>query len=176
VCYGRLFLKMCAIPRTVVSSRSSPSSLPVFPETGFRRINGHMFPGVRVATSIGQPHIVASICQNEPCGTEGVPVRRRTAVAVCAVRMSVEHYWKATDRQDRSTPRKSCPNATLSTTNLTWTDLGSNPGLRGERPAPFSLHVSCELQVSQLYFFETNSVKLNVAATRSKQFKHVPDV
>ena len=130
-----------------------------------------MFPGVRVATSIGQPHIVASICQNEPCGTEGVPVRRRTAWGACGCMC-----WSATDRQDRSTPRKSCPNATLSTTNLTWTDLGSNPGLRGERPAPFSLHVSCELQVSQLYFFETNSVKLNVAATRSKQFKHVPDV
>jgi hypothetical protein len=27
---------------------------------------------------------------------------------------------------------KTCPSAT---TNLTWTDPGSNPGLRGERPA-----------------------------------------
>jgi hypothetical protein len=30
---------------------------------------------------------------------------------------------------------KTCPNATLSTTNPTWTDPGSNPGLRGERLA-----------------------------------------
>ena len=30
---------------------------------------------------------------------------------------------------------KTCPSATLSTTNPTWTDPGSNPGPRGERPA-----------------------------------------
>jgi hypothetical protein len=30
---------------------------------------------------------------------------------------------------------KACPSATLSTTNPTWTDPGSNPGLRGGRPA-----------------------------------------
>jgi hypothetical protein len=30
---------------------------------------------------------------------------------------------------------KTCPSATLPTTNLTWTDPGSNPGLCGERPA-----------------------------------------
>jgi hypothetical protein len=37
--------------------------------------------------------------------------------------------------ENRSTRRKSCPSITLSTTNLTWNDLGSSPGLRGERPA-----------------------------------------
>jgi hypothetical protein len=30
---------------------------------------------------------------------------------------------------------KTCPSATLSTTNSTWTHQGSNPGLRGQRPA-----------------------------------------
>jgi hypothetical protein len=30
---------------------------------------------------------------------------------------------------------KTCPSATLSATNTTWTDPGSNPGLRGGRPA-----------------------------------------
>jgi hypothetical protein len=30
---------------------------------------------------------------------------------------------------------KTCPSATLSTTNPIWTDTGSNPGLRGWRPA-----------------------------------------
>ena len=33
----------------------------------------------------------------------------------------------------RSTPRKTCPNATLSTTNPKYTEQGSNPGLRGSR-------------------------------------------
>jgi hypothetical protein len=30
---------------------------------------------------------------------------------------------------------KTCPSATFSTTNPTWTDPGSKPGLRGGRPA-----------------------------------------
>jgi hypothetical protein len=34
-----------------------------------------------------------------------------------------------------STRGKTCPSATLPTTNPTWTDPGSNPGLRGGRPA-----------------------------------------
>ena len=37
--------------------------------------------------------------------------------------------------KNRSTLIKTRPNATLSTTYLTWTVLGSNPGLRGEGPA-----------------------------------------
>jgi hypothetical protein len=35
----------------------------------------------------------------------------------------------------RITWGKTCPSATLSTTKPTWTDPGSNPGFRGERPA-----------------------------------------
>ena len=37
--------------------------------------------------------------------------------------------------ENRSTRGKTCPSATLSTTNPTWTRPGLNPGLRGERPA-----------------------------------------
>jgi hypothetical protein len=37
--------------------------------------------------------------------------------------------------ENRSTRGETCPSATLSTTNPTWTDPGSNPGLRGERSA-----------------------------------------
>jgi hypothetical protein len=37
--------------------------------------------------------------------------------------------------ENRSTQGKTCPSATLSTSNPTWTDPGSNPGLRGKRPA-----------------------------------------
>jgi hypothetical protein len=37
--------------------------------------------------------------------------------------------------ENRRTQGKTSPSATLSTTNPTWTDPGSNPGLRGGRPA-----------------------------------------
>jgi hypothetical protein len=37
--------------------------------------------------------------------------------------------------ENRSTRVNTCPSATLSTINPTWTGPGSNPGLRGERPA-----------------------------------------
>jgi hypothetical protein len=37
--------------------------------------------------------------------------------------------------ENRRTRRKTCPSATLSTTNYTWTDLVGNPGLRREKPA-----------------------------------------
>jgi hypothetical protein len=41
--------------------------------------------------------------------------------------------------ENRRTPRKTCPSATLSTTNPTWIDPGVNPGLRGGRPATSDL-------------------------------------
>jgi hypothetical protein len=37
-------------------------------------------------------------------------------------------------RENRKTQRNTCPSATFGTTNLTWTDLGSNQVLRGNRP------------------------------------------
>jgi hypothetical protein len=37
--------------------------------------------------------------------------------------------------ENRSTWGNTCPSNILSTTNPTWTDPGSIPGLRGERPA-----------------------------------------
>jgi hypothetical protein len=46
--------------------------------------------------------------------------------------------------ENRRTQRKSCPSATLSTTNPTWIDPGANPGLRDERPATNDLsHGHC---------------------------------
>jgi hypothetical protein len=41
----------------------------------------------------------------------------------------MEHRWNEIDRG------KPCPSATLSTTNPTWTEPVSDPGLRGGRPA-----------------------------------------
>jgi hypothetical protein len=53
--------------------------------------------------------------------------------------------------ENRSTGRKTCPSATLSTTNPTWTDLGLNPGLRGERPATSFWYVKlCNFDVRVL--------------------------
>jgi len=52
------------------------------------------------------------------------------------VKISMEHLWNDTDRGNRSTDRRSCHSATLSTTYFIGTGLGSNPRLQGERPAP----------------------------------------
>jgi hypothetical protein len=41
-------------------------------------------------------------------------------------------YWQG---KNWTTRRKTCPSATLSTTNPTWIDPGANHGLRCERPA-----------------------------------------
>jgi hypothetical protein len=46
-----------------------------------------------------------------------------------------------------------CPSATLSTTNPTWTHPGSNPGLRGERPATNSL--SHGTAITHVYYIHT---------------------
>ena len=48
--------------------------------------------------------------------------------------MSLEHSCKYTDSERPKYSQKTCPSATLSTTNQTWNDQGSNPGLRGEKP------------------------------------------
>jgi hypothetical protein len=54
--------------------------------------------------------------------------------------------------ENRQLGKKTCPSATLSTTNLTWTDPGSNPGLRGERPATNRLsHGTGKTSLSILY-------------------------
>jgi hypothetical protein len=53
------------------------------------------------------------------------------------LKMSMEHRWNDTDRGKLKTRRKTCPSATLSTTNPTWTDPESNLGLRGEATNKF---------------------------------------
>jgi hypothetical protein len=47
----------------------------------------------------------------------------------------MEHRWNETDRGKPKYSGKTRPSATLSSTNPTWTDPGSNPDLRGDRPA-----------------------------------------
>ena len=45
------------------------------------------------------------------------------------MKMGMETWLNVTDRG------KTCPNVILPNTNLTWSDKGSKPGLRGYRPA-----------------------------------------
>jgi hypothetical protein len=48
----------------------------------------------------------------------------------------MEHQWNEIDREKPTNRRKTCPSATLSTTNLTWTWPGTEPGasaMRGRR-------------------------------------------
>jgi hypothetical protein len=48
----------------------------------------------------------------------------------------MEHQWNEIDGgKNEELGGKACPRATLSTSNPTWTDPGSNPDLRGGRPA-----------------------------------------
>jgi len=41
-------------------------------------------------------------------------------------------WWDDSDGENCSAGRNTCPSDTLYTKNIIWTDLGSNPGLRGE--------------------------------------------
>ena len=51
----------------------------------------------------------------------------------------MEHWWNDTEREKLKHLDKTTTNAIVSTTNLTWSDLESNTGLLGERPATDSL-------------------------------------
>jgi hypothetical protein len=48
---------------------------------------------------------------------------------------------------------KTCPSATLPTINLTGTDVGLNPGLRGERPATVSTMVRLAVYGPAVYVY-----------------------
>jgi hypothetical protein len=59
-----------------------------------------------------------------------------------------------------STRGKTCPSATLSTTNPTWTESGSNPGLRGERPATNHLSHGTALYVCYCLLLLNENIKV----------------
>jgi hypothetical protein len=70
--------------------------------------------------------------------------------------------------ENLSTRRKTCPSATLSTTNPTWNDPGSKPGLRGERPETNGLshgmaHRSLLVRTKYSSHYELNSAILYVS-------------
>jgi len=92
--------------------------------------------------------------------------------------MSVDYLWNGTDRRKKSTLRKTCPSATLSTINLTWTDLGSNPGLRGERPATNRLSLTTaysKMQINLNYIWSFSSYRA-VNTPRRSYKNHSVDV
>jgi hypothetical protein len=75
--------------------------------------------------------------------------------------------WNDTDRENRSTGRKTCRSATVST-NLTWTDLGLNPGLCGLRLTTNHLrHVTVYKVLSSL---ERKQSSAKFYRTQSSQF------
>jgi hypothetical protein len=49
--------------------------------------------------------------------------------------------------ENQRTRRKTCPSATWSTKNPTWTDLSTNPGQQGERQA--TNHLSHVMALNQ---------------------------
>jgi hypothetical protein len=62
--------------------------------------------------------------------------------------MSVEQWWNDNDRGKPKNSSKSCPIATLSSTNFPWTDPGANPRLRRETPATNrSSHGTAEINI-----------------------------
>jgi hypothetical protein len=63
----------------------------------------------------------------------------------------VEWYWQG---KTEELGEKTCPSATLSITNSTWTDPGAKPGFRGERPATNDLSHGTA-QVGRLRLKET---------------------
>jgi hypothetical protein len=75
-----------------------------------------------------------------PEGGVGLVAKRRSLLTLAYYAFSRwyefgERRWNDISAgENRRTPRKTCPSATLSTTNPTWIGPGANPGLRGESP------------------------------------------
>jgi hypothetical protein len=56
------------------------------------------------------------------------------------------NWWNEDWQAKPKYSEKTCPSATLSTTNPTWLDPGLNPGRRGEKPATNRLSYGAALQ------------------------------
>jgi hypothetical protein len=74
------------------------------------------------------------------------------------MKMNMEHCWNDTGGENPkySEKKKTFPSVTLSTINRTWTDLGSNSGLRSEKPNKLIPHaviiaVCSEIQTKPIH-------------------------
>jgi hypothetical protein len=77
--------------------------------------------------------------------------------------------WK-----NRSTGRKTCSVATLSTTNLTWTGRGTNPSLRCEKLATNSLNYGMTKIRFKKYLFNFN-IYIVILYTKIRENKFASD-
>jgi hypothetical protein len=67
--------------------------------------------------------------------------------------------------ENRSTRGKICSSATLSTTNPTWTNPESNPGLRGKSPATNRLNHGTAFFLGLMFsFFRLDFIPLQTVA------------
>ena len=73
-----------------------------------------------------------------------------------------------------STWRETCWNATPFTTNLTWTDLGWNPGLHGDRPATNHLSHGKVFGIGQKIHIKPVSCSTFAPYIWATQFKDSP--
>jgi hypothetical protein len=85
----------------------------------------------------------------------------------------MEHQWNEIDRGKPTTRRKTCPSAILSTTNPTWTDPGSNPGLRSGRQVTNRLSHGTALSKFSFYFYEINPSETKTKKYNYKNFGNV---
>jgi hypothetical protein len=81
----------------------------------------------------------------------------------------VEHGWIYSDRENPKYARETGLSATLSTTSLTWIDVGSNTGPRSEKPisnrlshgttvrADFNLYEPCVLYIGRAHRYPPNT-------------------
>jgi hypothetical protein len=76
----------------------------------------------------------------------------------------MEHQCTEIDRGKPTTRRKTCPSATLSTTNRTWTDPVSNTGIRGERPATNRLSHGTALEEHPMNQNNKSKIRLHVTS------------
>jgi hypothetical protein len=63
---------------------------------------------------------------------------------------------------------KTCPSATLSTTNPTWRDPGSNPGRRGGKPATNRLSYGA---AQEMYLLDDSIAYVDTAVTGSAEVR-----
>jgi hypothetical protein len=70
--------------------------------------------------------------------------------------------------ENQTAQRKTCLSVTLSTTNPTWTDLSTNPGLCGEKPA--TNHLSYGTANQLIYIkLSTESCQVNLILVHISQ-------
>lgn len=70
-----------------------------------------------------------------------------TSYSVCDVRICADYLCKDTDRENRSSRRKTCPSSKLSALNSTCTGLGLNPRLRGKKSVTTALPKQVKITV-----------------------------